>query len=113
MKKEKPVLWLGRVYEKVHLGKHVKRMSLMIEKATDMDEKTVIRVVEAMETNPLQIILPKENQEEHAKGEVYLTMFEFLDTKKSKGIQVRYLLASLVYENYLNSRTMKLDALNL
>ena len=58
-------------------------------------------------------ILPTENQEEHAKGEVYLTMFEFLDTKKSKGIQVRYLLASLVYENYLNSRIMKLDALNL
>ena len=86
----------------------------MIEKATDMDEKTVIRVVEAMETNPLQIILPKENQEEHAKGEVYLTIFEFLDTTpKLKGIQVKYLLASLVFENYLNSRIMKLDALNL
>ena len=59
-------------------------------------------------------ILPTENQEEHAKGEVYLSMFEFLDTTpKLKGIQVRYLLASLVYENYLNSRIMKLDALNL
>ena len=59
-------------------------------------------------------ILPTENQEEHAKGEVYLKMFEFLNTKpKLKGIQVRYLLASLVYENYLNSRIMKLDALNL
>ena len=45
----------------------MKRMSLMIVKATDMDEKTVIRVVEAMETNPLQIILPTENQEEHAR----------------------------------------------
>ena len=67
----------------------------MIGKATDMDEKTVIRAVEAMETNPLQIILPKENQEDHAKGEVYLTMFEFLDTTpKLKGLQVRYLLAS-------------------
>ena len=64
---------------------------------------------------PGQILLiPKENQEDHAKGEVYLTMFEFLDTTpKLKGIQVRYLLASLVYENYLNSRIMKLDAINL
>ena len=59
-------------------------------------------------------ILPTENQEEHARGEVYLTMLEFLNTTpKLKSIQVRYLLASLVYENYLNSRIMKLDALNL
>ena len=47
----------------------MKRMSLTVVKATDMDGKTVIRTVEAMETNPLQIILPTENQEEYAKGE--------------------------------------------
>ena len=92
----------------------MKRMSLMIVKAFDMDRKTVNRALKAMETVSVQLILPTKNQEEHAKGEVYLTMFEFLDTTpKLKGIQVRYLLASLVYENYLNSKIMKLDALNL
>ena len=68
MKREKPVLWLGTVYEKVHLGKHVKRMSLMIEKATDMDEKTVIRVVEAMETNPCKLYYQKKIRKNMRKG---------------------------------------------
>lgn len=59
-------------------------------------------------------ILPTENPEEKEKGDVHMQMFESLVTSPSlKGIQVRYLLSSMVYEYYLDSRQIKVSDLNL